>query len=505
MAFVDLDSDGDLDLAATNHWSDYLVVFLNAGAGAYGTPREYAVGSSPQALATGDIDGDGYRDIVTANTSSGSVSVVMNATGMCYHTLSVARAGSGSGTVTSSPAGIGCGSDCGQSYIECAEVTLLATPTPGSAFTGWSGSCTGTGPCMLTMSANRTVTATFTLPTVSMGGDVSMLEGNSGTTNAVFSVTLSRSSSVPVTVQYATVEGTADAPSDYTAVSGILTFAPGSTGQSLSVPVVGDTRDEPNERFYVNLSGASNATIDDGQAVGTIQDDDGGTLQVSELTHGFEGQATLAARPGPSADADLYALLLQPYSSYEIVVDGTSGDIGDGSGPILETVAADALSILASSVPVGRGPSRSLRLENVSSYVEEAGYVRVRSASCTTDCGADDVYRIRAYETTLAAARFNNSATQVTVLVLQNPSDGAISGNVYFWGVTGTLLATQPLALSAKQTLVLSTKSVSGVAGVSGTITVSHDGRYGDLLGKTVALEPATGFSFDGPLVWKER
>lgn len=78
------------------------------------------------------------------------------------YTLSVTRAGSGSGTVSSSPSGINCGSDCSESYASESQVTLTATASNGSTFTGWSGSCSGTGFCEVTMSSARSVTATFT-------------------------------------------------------------------------------------------------------------------------------------------------------------------------------------------------------------------------------------------------------------------------------------------------------------------------------------------------------
>jgi hypothetical protein len=76
--------------------------------------------------------------------------------------LTVVPAGTGSGTVTSSPAGINCGIDCSEAYAAGTEVTLTATPASGSSFAGWSGSCTGTGSCKVTMSQARSVTATFT-------------------------------------------------------------------------------------------------------------------------------------------------------------------------------------------------------------------------------------------------------------------------------------------------------------------------------------------------------
>jgi endoglucanase len=69
---------------------------------------------------------------------------------------------SGSGTVSSAAAGINCGAACGGSYPSGTSITLTAAPTNGSAFAGWSGACTGTGPCTVAMTATRSVTATFT-------------------------------------------------------------------------------------------------------------------------------------------------------------------------------------------------------------------------------------------------------------------------------------------------------------------------------------------------------
>lgn len=90
------------------------------------------------------------------------------------HLLSVTLAGSGAGAVTSDPAGIDCPGDCSESYLEGTQVELLAQADTDSQFTGWSGDCAGTGACLLTMSAARAVTATFTARfdlTVSLAGD----------------------------------------------------------------------------------------------------------------------------------------------------------------------------------------------------------------------------------------------------------------------------------------------------------------------------------------------
>ncbi len=76
-------------------------------------------------------------------------------------TLTVQPQGGGSGTVTSSPAGIDCPGDCGEQYVDGTVVTLTPVADPGSVFAGWTGACSGTGGCMVTMDQNRTVNAVF--------------------------------------------------------------------------------------------------------------------------------------------------------------------------------------------------------------------------------------------------------------------------------------------------------------------------------------------------------
>jgi List-Bact-rpt repeat protein len=89
-----------------------------------------------------------------------SVTAVFDLEPASEFALTVTLTGSGSGTVTSSPAGINCGIDCSEAYATGTEVTLTATPASGSTFAGWSGACTGTS-CKVTMSQARSVTATF--------------------------------------------------------------------------------------------------------------------------------------------------------------------------------------------------------------------------------------------------------------------------------------------------------------------------------------------------------
>ena len=104
--------------------------------------------------------------------------------------------------------------------------------------------------------------------------DVTLAEGNSGTTSFDFTVTLSPASAFPVTVNYATADGTAIVGSDYQPSSGSLTFTPGQTTKTVSVLVTGDVTTEPNETFFVNLFNPGNASISDAQGLGTITNDD---------------------------------------------------------------------------------------------------------------------------------------------------------------------------------------------------------------------------------------
>ncbi len=111
------------------------------------------------------------------------------------------------------------------------------------------------------------------LPTISVG-DASVVEGNSGTVQMNFTVSLSKAASGPVTVAYATADGTATAGSDYVARSGTITFAAGETQKTISVTVNGDKVAELNETLALRLSSPSGATIADGAAVGTITTDE---------------------------------------------------------------------------------------------------------------------------------------------------------------------------------------------------------------------------------------
>lgn len=129
------------------------------------------------------------------------------------------------------------------------------------------------------------------VPTLSVN-DVTVVEGNAGTTNAVFTVTLSAPSGQAVTALASSADGTATTPSDYLLLPPTLvTFAPGETTKTVTVPINGDTVSEANETFFINLTAPVNATIADNQGLGTITNDDAApTLSISDATV-LEGNA----------------------------------------------------------------------------------------------------------------------------------------------------------------------------------------------------------------------
>jgi hypothetical protein len=155
--------------------------------------------------------------------------------------------------------------------------------------------------------------------------DASATEG----ANATFTVSLSAPSSQPVTVTYATVDGTATAPGDYTATSGTLTIPVNSTSGQIVVPTVADVIDEPAETFGVNLTAATGATIADAQGLGTILDDDTATLSIDDVSVSEGTSATFTVT--------LSTISSQPVTVNVATANGTAtagGDYTAVSGPL---------------------------------------------------------------------------------------------------------------------------------------------------------------------------
>jgi hypothetical protein len=128
-----------------------------------------------------------------------------------------------------------------------------------------------------------------TAPTVFVQ-DSFVQEGNSSTQSALFIVTLSNPTYLPVTLNFVTADDSASAGSDYVATSGSITVDPGEMFKPITVPVIGDTIDEESETYFLDISNAQNATITGPRAFGLISDDDGPTVSINDVSV-TEGQS----------------------------------------------------------------------------------------------------------------------------------------------------------------------------------------------------------------------
>jgi len=167
---------------------EYLNTLVSAGAGDEGgnfvnvnmSPLQVSAGdyhitaaSPAEGLGAATVVGDDYDGQARpAGSGFDSGADEFYAPAFLLRTLTVAAdpASSGTGTITSQPVGVSCGGDCVAEYVDGTVITLTAAPDAGSIFTGWTGGgCSGIGPCVVTMNANQSVTATFTSLTPVLG------------------------------------------------------------------------------------------------------------------------------------------------------------------------------------------------------------------------------------------------------------------------------------------------------------------------------------------------
>ncbi len=197
------------------------------------------------------------------------------------------------------------------------SASAVCSPPSGSFFAAGvtTVTCTATDAPGNTKDCSFTVTAASSVVSIN---DVSIVEGNSGTTDAVFTITLSKAAALPVTINFATSDGSAKAGSDYFSTSGALTFDPGQLSKPISVRVIGDTSREPDETFFLNLSSSTNAAISDGQGICTILNDDGApALAISDASVIEGNSGTLNA---------VFTVTLSPASGQTVTVTFATAD-----------------------------------------------------------------------------------------------------------------------------------------------------------------------------------
>jgi hypothetical protein len=245
----DLNNDGHLDLATTAPSIATVNVLLGNGTGQFTTRNSYPTGLGPRSLATADFNNDDNPDLIAA--SSGTISVMLGDGEGAFETPIQSIS-------TFSPLAVVVGDFNGDGLPDAAtadQPSADLTVNTASVFIN-DGDWTGPGVAGLTIN------------------DVTVTEGNTGTTNATFNITLSVASTEPVTVQYATHDVNTTAGVDYQSTAGTLTFAPGETSKSISIAVLGDRTAEWNESFHLVLTNPTNAFLADGSGIGLINDDE---------------------------------------------------------------------------------------------------------------------------------------------------------------------------------------------------------------------------------------
>lgn len=353
------------------------------------------------------------------------------------------------------------------------------------------------------------------LPSLSIN-DVTVAEGNAGTVNAVFTVTLSAASGQTVSVNYATADGTATQPADYTSTSGTLSFTPGQTTRTITVPVIGETVPEANETFFVNLSGAINATIADNQGLGTITNDDvpvtvsPGTLPASTVATAYSQTLTASGGSGPysfaiTAGAVPAGLSLSPAG----VLSGTPTASGSFNFTVTATDSSGAPGPFAGSQSytlVSAAPTLSLAPATLPGGTRTFAYSATITASGGT---APYTYAVSAGAlpggltltgtgalsgTPTAAGSFNFTVSATDSTTGTGPSTAARAYTV-------TVADAAPVANNVSQTVAYGSSSntvalsISGGAATSVAIATAASHGTATATGTSIQYTPTAGYA----------
>jgi hypothetical protein len=128
---------------------------------------------------------------------------------------------------------------------------------------------------------------------------------------------------------------------------------------------------------------------------------------------------------------------------------------------------------------------------------DQTDFIKVEGYKNSFNQGVESRYDIQMRETTLNIPRWNQAASQSTVILLRNTTAATITGNLHFYDGAGVFLNAQAVSIPAHGVQGFSTAAIPALSGLSGSASVAHLGNYGAISGKAVALEPATGFTFD--------
>ncbi|MDM8535267.1 Ig-like domain-containing protein [Desulfobacterales bacterium HSG17] len=162
-AWIDFNSDGDWEDEGEHVFADETLV-PGVNSLSFMVPENAVPGKTLSRFRFSTVQGLSYNGAAeNGEVEDYEVSIVSS---VVTYALSAAKTGTGTGIVSSSPKGINCGEDCVQYYDQDTQITLTASAEPGSEFTGWSGPCTGTGECIVTINETQKLTAAFEISSV---------------------------------------------------------------------------------------------------------------------------------------------------------------------------------------------------------------------------------------------------------------------------------------------------------------------------------------------------
>lgn len=251
-------------------------------------------------------------------------------------------------------------------------------------------------------------------PSISVRDSV-VTEGNSGTTQATFIVALSASTSQSVSFSFATANGTATAGSDYVAASGSSAFAPGEVEKSVVVLLIGDTVDETQETYFLDISNVQNATVEKSRGNGVIVDDDGPTISLNDVSvtegnSGLKSATFTLTLSGPSVEAIAVRAITSPgtatastdYNSINLVVIFQPGTvtrtfdvaiIGDTNLEPNETFTVTLSEAFATTVADGEGVCTILD-DDTLLVLEQSGPAPQQAAAIDSILFTRDPFRV---------------------------------------------------------------------------------------------------------------
>jgi hypothetical protein len=228
---------------------------------------------------------------------------------------------------------------------------------------------------------------------------------------------------------------------------------------------------------------------------GAFTGGDDGSFTANTLSHGDVQQHDLDEQGAGVDDQDWMRVATIARHSYEGRISGTNVYFGScGSCAFWDRVDSVGTVITPSTTVSASGGFERTVNWIATATVQE--FLRASGDQLVVD-QATDVYTVRAWDTTYSIPRWNNSNGQVTVFLISNLTDRTVTGQIDFYNLAGTLLFTRLMTIAPNSLHTFNTSTEPLLAGLAGHAYVAHDAGYGGLAGKAVALEPATGFSFD--------